>query len=157
MENEKENRHSESTPRIIRKKCSHNPFRRPFTSNRVFYSHRFLNNETTGNHIKSKGNLPPMSSHPPSRKKASIWSFSSNHKESLNKTLCDHYQDVPEKHKQQEIGRWFGVYRKYSVFLLASAWRIIPFSKWLITMVSKSQPLTNSRTPWLIFMGGDPN
>ena len=41
-------------------------------------------------------------------------------------------------------------------------WRIIPFSKWFITMVIVSPltgvvgPLTNGRTPWLI-NGGDPN
>ena len=41
-------------------------------------------------------------------------------------------------------------------------WRIIPVSKWLITMVIVSPltgvvgPLTNGRTPWLI-NGGDPN
>ena len=41
-------------------------------------------------------------------------------------------------------------------------WRIIPLSKWLITMVIVSPlngvvgPLTNGRTSWLI-NGGDPN
>ena len=37
-------------------------------------------------------------------------------------------------------------------------WRIIPFSKWLITMISKSPkdkvvPLPNGRTSWRFFMG----
>ena len=41
-------------------------------------------------------------------------------------------------------------------------WRVIPVSKWLITMVSFRPlngvvgPLTNGRTSWLI-NGGDPN
>ena len=40
-------------------------------------------------------------------------------------------------------------------------WMIIPFSKWLITMLSRSPkdrgiPLPNGRNPWLI-NGGDPN
>ena len=44
---------------------------------------------------------------------------------------------------------------------VTSTWRIIPVSKWLITMVSKSPkdgvvPLANGRTLWLI-NGGDPN
>ena len=47
---------------------------------------------------------------------------------------------------------------------LGSTWRIIPFSKWLITMVSFRPltsltgvvPFSNGRTSWLI-NGGDPN
>ena len=45
---------------------------------------------------------------------------------------------------------------------LHPSWRIIPVSKWLITMVIVSPlngavgPLTNGRTLWLI-NGGDPN
>ena len=51
------------------------------------------------------------------------------------------------------------VYRAYISF--TTTWRIIPVSKWLITMVNKSPkdrlvPLQNDlSTPWLI-NGGDP-
>ena len=53
-------------------------------------------------------------------------------------------------------GTWEG-FKKY----LGNTWRIIPVSKWLITMVSfrplsRFIPLPNGRTPWLV-NGGDPN
>ena len=46
-------------------------------------------------------------------------------------------------------------------FQITPTWRIIPLSKWLITMLcfrplNRVGPLPNGRTPWLI-NGGDPN
>ena len=73
----------------------------------------------------------------------------------------------PYKWPNKNMGNWglFHPYRwsygSYGPLLITGTWRIIPVSKWLITMVIVSPlstvvPLPNGRTSWLI-IGGDPN